>query len=58
MKSIIETVTIPKAEYEDLKSKVEWLMEQFRLAQHRRFGTSSEKSTDGEYNQLTLFDEA
>ena len=43
-----ETVTIPKTEYESLRSqvtgltaKVEWLMEQFRLAGHRRFGASS-----------------
>ena len=69
MKHIIETVAIPKLEYDkilsenadmrnhitELTSKVEWLMEQFRLAQHRRFGASSEKS---EYDQLTLFDEA
>ena len=69
MKNNIETVTIPKLEYEkllseitdlknhnsELTSKVEWIMEQFRLAQHRRFGASSEKS---EYDQLNLFDEA
>jgi len=39
MKSNVETVTIPKTEYDNLCSqvtglnaKVEWLMEQFRLA--------------------------
>jgi transposase len=32
-------------------------MEQFRLAQHRRFGASSEKSADGESKQLNLFNE-
>jgi transposase len=62
MKIQAETVTIPKSEYESLKAenaeltqKVNWLMEQFRLAQHRRFGASSEKS---EYDQMSLFNEA
>jgi len=62
MKNMAETVTIPKAEYDSLRnnvaelsSKVEWLMEQFRLAQHRRFGASSEKSN---HDQISLFNEA
>jgi len=38
----------------ELTSKVEWLMEQFRLAQHRRFGASSEKS---DHDQVNLFNE-
>nr|WP_198263388.1 hypothetical protein [sulfur-oxidizing endosymbiont of Gigantopelta aegis] len=28
----------------ELQSKVDWYEEQFRLLQHKRFGTSSEKS--------------
>jgi len=62
MKNTIETVTIPKIEYDnlcnniaELSAKVEWLMEQFRLAQHRRFGSTSEKS---DYEQVSLFNEA
>jgi len=69
MKNNAETVTISKAEYEkflsenadlrshvtELTAKVEWLMEQFRLAQHRRFGASSEKSDPEQFN---LFNEA
>jgi transposase len=65
MKKNIETVTISKVEYDNLRShitelnsKVEWLMEQFRLAQHRRFGTSSEKSVAEENEQLNLFNES
>lgn len=65
MKSNVETVTIPKVEYDnlcgqvtELTSKVEWLMEQFRLAQHRRFGASSEKSVGGDYDQMNLFNES
>jgi len=61
MKNTVEMITIPKAEYDkltsgyaELSAKVEWLMEQFRLAQHRRFGASSEKS---DYDQLNLFNE-
>lgn len=42
----------------ELTAKVEWLMEQFRLAQHRRFGVSSEKSVHSEYEQLNLFNES
>ena len=62
MKNNTATVTIPKTEYEILKAenaeltqKVNWFMEQFRLSQHRRFGSSSEKS---EYDQLNIFNEA
>ena len=62
MKTTVETVTIPKTEYDnlcgqvtELTAKVEWFMEQFRLAQHRRFGASSEKS---DYDQMNLFNEA
>jgi len=61
----METVTISKAEYEefqalkaqnvDLQQRVDFLMAQMRLARHKQFGSSSEKS---EYDQLSLFDEA
>ena len=60
----VETITIPKIEYDnlcknvtELTAKVEWLMEQFRLAQHRRFGASSEKSVY-DNGQISLFNEA
>ena len=49
-----ETITITRAEYEDFQSlkkkneeltqQVEYLLEQFRLAQKHRFGTSSEQN--------------
>lgn len=61
----MQTVTISKAEYEefqalklenaDLQQRIDFLMQQMRLARRRRFGSSSEKS---EYDQLSLFDEA
>ena len=58
----METVTIPKAEYDllkqqnaDLQQRVDFLMAQMRLARHKQFGSSSEKS---DYDQLSLFDEA
>lgn len=58
----IDMVTVPRSEYEALKEQnaelsqqIKWLMEQIRLAKHKRFGTSSEKS---EYEQITLFNEA
>lgn len=40
----------------ELAAKVNWLMEQFRLGQHRRFGASSEKTPPAE--QLSFFNEA
>ena len=43
------------AENARLSQQVEWLMQQFRLAKHRQFGASSEKSA---YDQLNLFNEA
>ena len=60
----METVTITKAEYEELieqtarlERQVEYLLEQMRLFRHRQFGASSEKS---EYDlaQMNLFNEA
>lgn len=42
-------------EIADLKLKVEWLEEKLRLAQHKRFGSSSERS---DLDQLWLFNEA
>ena len=65
MKNMSETITIPKSEYDslcknvtELTAKVEWLMEQFRLAQHRRFGSSSEKSMPDGIEQMNLFNES
>lgn len=51
----MDTVTLPREEYEEMKAQLQWLKEQVRLAKHRQFGTSSEKS---EYGQLNLFNEA
>lgn len=50
-----DTVTIPRAEYELMKSQIQYLMEQLKLSKHRQFGASSEKS---EYDQINLFNEA
>ena len=41
-----------KAEIKDLKQTLEQLMEQLRLARHKRFGASSEKNTEVE--QLSI----
>lgn len=54
-----ETVTISKVEYEGLLAKIEALTEALRLAQHKRFGASSEKSDEAVMEQLSyLFNEA
>lgn len=41
----------------ELTTKLNWLMEQFRLSKHRQFGVSSER-TNSEIQQLHLFNEA
>ena len=68
-----ETVTISRAEYEEknarlaaqderisrLENQVELLIEALRLARHKQFGASSEKSEDTLMEQLSfLFNEA
>lgn len=44
-------------EIETLRAKINWLEEQFRLSQQRRFGSSSEK-TNSDQLELSLFNEA
>ena len=54
-----ETVTISRAEYEDMQAQIQWLLEQLRLVRRRKFGASSEKASEEVYEQLSLlFDEA
>ena len=61
-----EMILISRAEYEaqkayikELETKLNWLMEQFRLNQHRRFGASSEHSSEEVLEQMSLlFNEA
>ena len=48
-------LNLEKQQNAELNAKLEWLLEQFRLSQHKRFGSSSEKTID---NQVYLFDEA
>ena len=60
-----ETVTISRAEYDaqqeqiaELKSQNGWLMEQLRLARQKRFGASSEQSSEDALEYLgCLFNE-
>lgn len=44
-------------ENESLRAKINWLEEQFRLSQQRKFGVSSEKSHPDQLD-LQLFNEA
>ena len=50
-----ETVAELKNRIAELEALVKFYEEQFRLAKHRQFGASSEKS---EYDQINLFNEA
>ena len=54
-----EMVTIPRAEYEEMKSQINWLMEQLRVIKSKQFGSKSEKASEQVEEQLSLlFDEA
>ena len=58
-KSNAETITISRAEYDELKLQNQWLMEQLGLAKKRQFGSSSEKLQEDLMDQLSLsFNEA
>lgn len=64
MKSIVKSpaewqaiVTEKEREIAELRQRVEWLTEQFRLMQARQFGVSSEKTMPSP-DQLSLFNEA
>lgn len=54
-----EMVTIPRAEYEDLKAQNQWLLEQLSVLKSKQYGSSSEKASEEVYGQLSLlFNEA
>ena len=57
--STTETVTISRAEYEELKAQNRWLLEQLRVVRSKQFGPSSEKVSEEVQEQLSfLFNEA
>lgn len=41
-----EMVTISRAEYENMQAQIQWLMEQLRLSRQKRFGASSEQTSE------------
>ena len=49
-----ETVTISRAEYEELKLQNQWLLEQLGLAKKRQVGFSSERIQEDLLDQLVL----
>ena len=57
-----DTATIPRKEYERLQATehlYSWVLEQLHLSRKKAFGRSSEKATEGVYEQLSLlFNEA
>ena len=58
-KAVLETsnaemVTIPRAEYEELKAQNQWLLEQLRVIKSKQFDSSSEKASKEIYGQLSL----
>ena len=54
-----EMVTISRAEYENMQAQIQWLMEQLRLSRQKRFGASSERTSEDAMEQLSLlFNEA
>lgn len=55
IEKLLRTNEALMAENERLRDQVQWLMEQFRLARHKQFGSSSEQTN---LDQLYLFNEA
>jgi hypothetical protein len=55
MENISATVTIPKTEYDKMKTLLAWHEERLRAAASRRFGASGEQNLGG---QLSVFNEA
>ena len=54
-----EMVTISRTEYENMQAQIQWLMEQLRLSRQKRFGASSEHTSEEAMEQLSLlFNEA
>jgi uncharacterized coiled-coil protein SlyX len=51
-------VAFLKQEIEELKAKLRWLEEQFRLSRQKIYGRSSEKTNFREGEQLSFFNEA
>ena len=52
-------MTISRAEYENMQAQIQWLMEQLRLTRQKRFGASSEQSSEDTLEYLgCLFNEA
>lgn len=49
-----EMVTIPHAEYEELKTQNQWLLEQLRVIRCKQFGSTSEKASEEVIGQLSL----
>lgn len=66
--SAMGNVTISQAEYDEflaqkhqmneMQTQLDWLLEQLRLARHKQFGSSSERSRDKDDRQLSFFNEA
>ncbi len=64
----MKNVTISQAEYDaflaqkaqiqEMQAQLDWLLEQVRLAKHKRFGTSSEQLRDEDDRQQSFFNEA
>jgi hypothetical protein len=52
--STAEMVTISRAEYDEMKAQIQWLMEQLGLAKKRQFGSSSEKANEEVMEQLVM----
>ena len=55
VKNPLQIIEELRAENEQLKQQVRWLMEQLKLGKHQRFGVSSEQTP---LDQLSLFNEA
>ena len=53
-----EASLLQQKQLKEMQAQLDWLLEQLRLAKHKQYGRSSEQDRDGDYTQLSFFDEA
>jgi len=58
IEELMKENSLLKQEIEELKAKLRWFEEQFRLSRQKMYGRSSEKTNSGEGEQLSFFNEA
>ncbi|AST58296.1 transposase IS66 [Thermoanaerobacterium thermosaccharolyticum] len=58
IEELMKENSILKQEIEELKAKLRWFEEQFRLSRQKMYGRPSEKTNSEDGEQLSFFNEA